>query len=296
MKNLDNILNDKKLKIDESLNGYLERGDKFCKPLYQAMHYSVSAGGKRLRPSIVLLVGEILANRNLDSKLLPYASSLEMIHTYSLIHDDLPSMDNDDFRRGVPTLHKKFDESTAILAGDALFSYAIEIFLSEKYFEKEHVYNALSNLIQSVGPDGMVSGQYVDTKIENYIKDIEILKYVHRLKTGALFASAFSIPAVLMNKKRFISDNLEELGMSAGLLFQIVDDILDVTATTEVLGKTAGKDLKQNKLTYVSLFGLKRAKEEAEKEAMNAHALADKLDFDMSLIHNLIDLFAKRIK
>jgi geranylgeranyl diphosphate synthase type II len=260
------------------------------------MLYSVSAGGKRLRPAIMLLVGGDLFNMDKHEGLMQTACSIEMIHTYSLIHDDLPSMDDDDFRRGLPTLHKKYDESVAILAGDALFSLAIETFAKAEGFKDKDKLKGLSFLLENVGTEGMVAGQYVDTKIDNYKRNSLVLKYIHLKKTAAMISASFALPALLSGAKNACFERLAKLGTSAGLLFQIADDIIDVTQSSEVLGKTAGKDLKQNKLTFVSLYGLEKAKRMAVKEAQTARRLSDEINFNTPYIPELIEYFHKRIK
>ncbi|MDD3803447.1 MAG: polyprenyl synthetase family protein [bacterium] len=286
----------KKREIDKNLKTLLSSKDRFAKPLYEAMNYSVSAGGKRIRPAIMLLVGEDLFSAKRHRGLIQAACAVEMIHTYSLIHDDLPAMDNDDFRRGIPTLHKRYDEAVAILAGDALFSYALEIFLKAEGFKDKDKINGLSLLLQSVGTRGMVAGQFVDTKIEMYDRSKKTLSYIHLKKTAALISASFSVTGALFGAKQKTIEGLSALGESAGLLFQIVDDIIDVTQTSKTLGKTAGKDVEQNKLTYVSLYGIDRAQKMASKEAAKAYACADKLNFKTNFVKELLAYFHRRIK
>ncbi|MGE3062411.1 MAG: polyprenyl synthetase family protein [bacterium] len=295
-KNLDSLLSSRKSRIDNHLEKILKTKDYFAKNLYEAMHYSVSAGGKRLRPAIMLLIGDDLFAVKNHRGLLTAACSVEMIHTYSLIHDDLPAMDNDDFRRGLPTLHKKYDEATAILAGDALFSLAIETFLNADNFKKENLLKGISELMSAIGTGGMVAGQFVDTKASLFERNFDTLKYIHMKKTASLIRASFTLPAILLGKGENTVKKLSKLGAAAGMLFQIVDDIIDVTQTSKVLGKTARKDLKQNKLTYVSLFGLEEAKRMAEKEADKALRASRALDFKSDSVEIMIDYFHKRIK
>ena len=295
-KTLESVLSQKKRDIDNQLKKLLTSRNRYSKPLFEAMNYSVSAGGKRIRPAIMLIVGEELFSAKKHNGLMKAACAVEMIHTYSLIHDDLPAMDNDDFRRGIPTLHKKYDESVAILAGDALFSYAIELFLKSEDFKDKNKINALSMLLESVGTEGMVAGQFVDTKIEMFDRCKKTLDYIHMKKTAALLAASFALPGALFGAKKEVIHNLSLLGASSGLLFQIVDDIIDVTQNSKTLGKTAGKDIEQNKLTYVSLYGLERANDMAKTEADKAYKCAEKLKFKTDHIKNLISYFYKRIK
>lgn len=268
--------------------------NRYEKPLYERMYYSVSAGGKRIRPSIILNVGRSLSGKADASKFMPAACSVEMIHTYSLIHDDLPSMDNDDFRRGRPTLHKKYNESSAILAGDALFSYAIEVFLQSS-FKSGNVLAALDFLLKSVGPEGMVAGQFADTEISLFIRDINTLKYIHRKKTANLLAACFSLPSILMGKSSKATDLYTDIGMSMGLLFQIVDDILDVKSDSKTLGKTAGKDAEQNKLTYTTFYGTEKAMKTARSEAEKIRRKIRSAGKDSGYLEDLLDYFITRI-
>lgn len=275
--------------IDKSLYSYFRRKDKYYSDLYKCMKYPLEAGGKRLRPAIMLFLWDIMKGKG---SIMPAACAVEMVHTYSLIHDDLPSMDNDDFRRGKPTLHKLYDEATAILAGDALFSYALEVFLMTEA-APARLNRAMSFFLNSIGPEGMVLGQFIDTKIENYPRSKGTLDFIHKNKTGALIAASFTIPAILAGVKN--TDKFTELGFSAGLLFQIVDDILDVKSDSKTLGKTTGKDVSQNKLTYITMHGYEKAVKNAEKEMQKAHALADSMHYDMEIIHSMIDYFYKRV-
>jgi len=295
-KNLNIILSEKKREIDKSLKKLLVSKNKFCIPLFEAMNHSISAGGKRIRPAVILIIGEDLFKMKNHQGLLQVACSVEMIHTYSLIHDDLPAMDNDDFRRGVPTLHKKYNEAVAILAGDAFFSFAMETFLKAENFKDKDKIKGLSILLDSVGTNGMVAGQFVDTKINLFEKNAETLKYIHLKKTASLLSASFALPAALFGANDNMIENFTNLGISAGLLFQIVDDIIDVTQSSKTLGKTAGKDIKQNKLTYVSLYGLDKAKKMALKEAETAYEYADKINFNTTYIKDIIKYFYERIK
>ncbi len=236
-----------------------------------AMRYSLLAGGKRVRPVLALATARALGAD--PERFLPVACAIELIHTYSLIHDDLPAMDDDELRRGQPTSHVKFGEDVAILAGDGLFAEAVRLFC-EQPGDPARVLASLRELSAATGADGMVGGQYVD--VQGREDDAEGLRALHTLKTGRLIAAAVGVVLILegLSEPETMSYRLfaDELGM----LFQIVDDILDVTESDEQLGKPHGSDERHGKLTYVSLFGLDRARElAAESHAKATAALAE---------------------
>ena len=235
------------------------------------MRYSLLAGGKRVRPVLALATARALGAD--PARYLPVAAAVELIHTYSLIHDDLPAMDDDELRRGLPTSHVRFGEDVAILAGDGLFAEAIRIFC-EQPGEPAHVLAALGELTAATGVDGMVGGQYVDVAEE--ASDAEALRALHGLKTGRLIAAAVGIVLVLEGLAEPETMPYRRFAGELGVLFQIVDDILDVTGSDEQLGKPHGSDQRHGKLTYVSLFGLERARElAAESHAKATAALAE---------------------
>ncbi len=223
--------------------------------LINAMKYSLLAGGKRLRPVIMLMVADVLKVDRL--KVLPFCLAIEYIHTYSLIHDDLPAMDNDDLRRGKPTNHVVFGEDIAILAGDALLNKAFEVVFNS--IDGKEGASAGKILAEYAGAFGMVGGQAYDIKNTEYPQNIETLEKIHYNKTGKLITASTLISSCFANNLYF--DNLKEFGENLGLLFQITDDLLDYTSTAEVMGKNVNKDLDKNKLTYVTLLGEKKAKE-----------------------------------
>jgi polyprenyl synthetase len=245
--------------VDSELKKYLS--PKYPEHIYEAMSYSVFAGGKRLRPVLLLSACEAVGGDINDA--LPFACALEMIHTYSLIHDDLPAMDNDDFRRGKPTCHKQFDEATAILAGDCLLNYAYEIMISNvfKNFEKKYA-KAAKIIAQYSGTQGMLVGQVVDVESENKKIANKTLMYIHDNKTGGLIKAALMAGAIIGGADEDQISSFEKIGYNMGMAFQIKDDILDVTSTQEVLGKPILSDEKNNKVTYVTLYGLKTAEED----------------------------------
>ncbi|MGN1319357.1 MAG: polyprenyl synthetase family protein [Lachnospirales bacterium] len=245
--------------VNEELKKYLTC--QYPERLYEAMGYSVFAGGKRLRPVLMLAACEAVGGNIKEA--LPFACAIEMIHTYSLIHDDLPAMDNDDYRRGKLTCHKQFDEATAILAGDCLLNYAFEIMTETVYkkFEKKYA-RAAEIIAQYSGTKGMIVGQVVDIESENKKIDDKTLMYIHDNKTGGLIKAALMAGAIIGGANDDQISSFEKIGYNMGMAFQIKDDILDVTSTQEVLGKPVFSDEKNNKITYVSLYGLKTAQED----------------------------------
>jgi geranylgeranyl diphosphate synthase, type II len=238
--------------------------------LEEAMRYSLLAGGKRVRPVLALATARALGAD--PERFLPVASAIELIHTYSLIHDDLPAMDDDELRRGLPTSHVKFGEDVAILAGDGLFAEAVRLFCEQRG-EPARVLAALRELTGATGVDGMVGGQYVD--VVGAEDDAEGLRALHALKTGRLIAASVGVVLILEGLGEPETIPYRRFAGELGVLFQIVDDILDVTESDEQLGKPHGSDERHGKLTYVSLFGLDRARElAAESHAKATAALA----------------------
>ena len=235
--------------------------------LIDAMRHSLLAGGKRIRPVLALATCETLGRRAED--LLPSAAAIELVHTYSLIHDDLPAMDDDDLRRGRPTCHKLFGEDTAILAGDALFAEAVQLVAEHQPGSAETRVGILREISRATGVAGMVGGQYLDLK-DAGLESAEALRRVHALKTGRLMSCAVHCALVLARPAPDIDAALRRFARELGLLFQIVDDILDVEGSEADLGKAVGADARQGKITYVSVHGL----EEARRFAAEAHARA----------------------
>lgn len=254
----------KKIKlIEEGLYGYMEIPDIPQRLVYEAMSYSVRAGGKRLRPMLVLECGKMCGGEDTGA-LMPFACAVEMIHTYSLIHDDLPAMDNDDYRRGRLTCHKVFGEAEAILAGDALLNLAFETALAAENVETDKKLEALKILAGAAGAGGMIGGQTVDLMSEGKKISFEELKYIHKLKTGALIGAACEMGAVLAGAEPKEREIIKSYAEYLGIAFQITDDILDVTADEAELGKPVGSDEKNQKSTYVTVFGLDKAREYAK--------------------------------
>lgn len=246
-------------KIEENLETYLPCFENRQKKIYESMRYSLNAGGKRVRPILMMAVFEIFRSDDEDS-IMPFACALEMIHTYSLIHDDLPAMDDDDYRRGKLTNHKVYGEAMAILAGDALLNKAVEIVLQNRSLtglSPEVILRCLEILMASSGTEGMIGGQVVDMFVEE--RSLEYLEYMHRLKTGAIIRAACQIGATAGGASEEETYKITQYSDYLGLAFQIKDDILDVTAQESDLGKPTGSDEKNDKLTYVTLLGLKES-------------------------------------
>jgi geranylgeranyl diphosphate synthase type II len=233
--------------------------------IYEAMRYSLMAGGKRLRPILCLATCELVGGDL--AMAIPTACALEMIHTMSLIHDDLPAMDNDDYRRGKLTNHKVYGEDIAILAGDGLLAYAFEFIATQtRQVPAERILQVVARLGRAVGAAGLVGGQVVDLECEGRCDvTLETLNFIHRHKTGALLESSVVCGAILAGAADAEVQRLSRYAQNIGLAFQIVDDVLDITATQEELGKTAGKDLQAQKATYPSLWGIEESKHQANQ-------------------------------
>ena len=245
--------------LDESIA--IARPEK----IYEAMRYSLLAGGKRLRPILCLATCELMGGT--EAMAMPTACALEMIHTMSLIHDDLPAMDNDDFRRGKPTNHKVYGEDIAILAGDGLLAYAFEFVATQtKNVKPENIIRVVASLGKTVGAAGLVGGQVLDLESEGKL-DItaETLSFIHTHKTGALLEASVVTGAIIADADSNDIARLSQYARNIGLAFQIIDDILDITATDEQLGKTAGKDLQAQKATYPSIWGLEKSRLKAQE-------------------------------
>jgi geranylgeranyl diphosphate synthase type II len=253
-------LEDRQNIVEEALYRYLPE-DGIPAEIYKAVRYSVFNGGKRIRPILCLAAAEAVGGDLVPA--MPVACALELIHTYSLIHDDLPSMDNDDFRRGKPTCHKVFGENIAILAGDALLTEAFSLLSrAEKVmFSAERRLAIIQEIADAAGIGGMVGGQALDVISEKSGADQKILQEIHRRKTGALIAAAVKSGAMIFNAGKDKLQSLTEYGMNVGQAFQIADDILNVEGDSELMGKGTGSDAALNKVTYPSMFGMETAKE-----------------------------------
>jgi geranylgeranyl diphosphate synthase type II len=256
--------------VDAALDRLLPRATTRPKTIHEAMRYSIFAGGKRLRPVICLAAAEAVGGKT--GPALPLACAVECIHTYSLIHDDLPAMDNDDFRRGKPTSHKVYGEGIAILAGDALLTIAFEMVAGAKAAPHYPAAALVRELAHASGSQALVAGQVADLEGEGRKLKLSDLQYIHENKTAALIASSIRLGAMSANATPKQLAGLTDFGRSLGHAFQVIDDILDVTQTTEKLGKSAGKDIAAQKATYPSLLGLDQAKKEADRLTRRAHA------------------------
>ena len=267
MVDIEEYLKREKERVDTALESYLPLETEFPPTIHRAMRYSVFAGGKRVRPILVLASAE--AVKGSKEKVLPVACALELIHTYSLIHDDLPAMDNDDMRRGKPTNHKVFGDAVAILAGDALLTLAFEILSTKIPFEGEGevkvVLRVIHEISRAAGSMGMVGGQVVDIESQGKSIDFPLLEYMHIHKTGVLILSSIRAGAILCMAGRREMDALTRYGEALGLAFQIADDILDVEGVSEAMGKRRGGDIAQEKVTYPSILGLDESKKRAEE-------------------------------
>ena len=260
--------------------------------LKASMHYSLQAGGKRIRPMLLLAVMHEQGAAHPDA--LKVASAIEMIHTYSLIHDDLPSMDNDDLRRGMPTNHKVFGEAVAILAGDALLTYSFGILARLEDVTAEDKVRLIDLLSTAAGAEGMVGGQVLDIEGEEKQLSLEELEQVHLLKTGALLTYSIISGAILAGASSEQLVALSTFGRHLGLAFQIQDDILDVTGTSEELGKTAGKDETSDKSTYPGILTLPKAKEKLDFHAQQALQAIASLPGEQLLLKELTELIVER--
>ncbi len=274
--------------FEEYLRGLRFTDERRLEGLEEAMRYSMLAGGKRVRPTLCMEVAWVFGSE--PSRVLPSAAAIELIHTYSLIHDDLPAMDDDDFRRGRPTAHKKFGEAMAILAGDAFFGEALTLITVHQEGSCEQVLEVVRELASSTGVNGMVGGQVIDMDHTGVggEADPETLHMIHRYKTGALIKSSARIGAILAGADESGQAAVSEYAMELGLCFQIVDDVLNATSTREALGKSAGSDAEQGKATFVGVYGLEGAKREADESAEKAIRALATVEGDTSGLQELV--------
>ena len=267
-KNIDSLLSEKKLIVNNRLRKLLEEQTQIKADLRKAISYTLEAPGKRIRAALLFLCCDLVCGKiNYNAEI--SASAIEMVHTYSLVHDDLPAMDDDDLRRGRDTCHKVFDEATAILTGDALLTLAFEV-LAKHVKPPALAIKLIKELSQAAGPSGLIAGQMADLKAENTDAGKELIEYIHTNKTAKMFGCACASGAVcgLANEKQY--QLLCEYGLKIGLGFQIADDVLDVSSTSQQLGKTAGKDITAAKATYPSVFGLEKSRQIAKTLADEA--------------------------
>lgn len=253
--------------------------------LYRAAKYSLMAGGKRLRPILAIATAESFGCES--QKTLNAACALELIHTYSLIHDDLPCMDDDDLRRGKPTLHKVYPEAHAILAGDYLLTFAFEVIATDPGLTDSQKVKLITTLSQNAGGQGMIGGQVMDIEAEDREVKVEELQCIHRNKTGAMITASVIFGGIIAGVNEQQLETLKLYGEDIGLAFQIIDDVLDVTQPEEVLGKTAGSDIANNKSTYVSLMGLEQAHATAHSLLSSAQERLGILPLKSSILQDL---------
>jgi len=290
--NLKAYLKSRQKKIDRALDRYLPKENTRPPTIHKAMRYSLFAGGKRLRPILCLAAAETCGGK--IDKALPLACALECIHTYSLVHDDLPSMDNDDFRRGRATCHKVFGDGVAVLAGDALLTIAFEIVSRAKFSPRYNISILLREIAVAAGSQKLIAGQVADLEAEGRKIDMVGLRYIHENKTAAILTTSVRLGAMSANANPKQLAAITKFGRSLGLAFQIIDDILDVTQTSEKLGKSAGKDIAAKKATYPAVIGLEKSRFEAKRLTRQAHNALSIFGKKAEALHALANYLLKR--
>ena len=284
--------------IEELLKKYLPKEEGWQKNVIEAMNYSVTAGGKRLRPMLMQETYKLFGGEGTEIE--PFMAAMEMIHTYSLVHDDLPAMDNDEYRRGRKTTHVVYGEAMAILAGDGLLNFAFETALKvfETDADKTRAARALAVLAKKAGIYGMIGGQTADIEAENLGSKVtqEHLLFIHEHKTAALIQASMMIGAILAGASDSQIEVVEKAAYDIGVAFQIQDDILDVTSTLETLGKPVGSDEKNHKTTYVTLKGIETASREQKEMSAHAICLLQSLELENDFLMELIRSLITRIK
>jgi len=279
--------------VDEALNRWVPPEDENPATIHRAMRYSLFAGGKRIRPLLAIAAANAVADAPLGIE--SAACALELIHTYSLIHDDLPALDNDDLRRGRPTCHKVFGDAMAILAGDALLTLAFEVLSKLDCIDAERRITLVRELATASGTvGGMIGGQVKDLEGEGQFPTAHLLDSIHRAKTGALLRASVRMGAIYAGAAPHQLDALTRFGEHIGLAFQIVDDVLDVEQPSEALGKTAGKDAQQKKITFPAVYGIERSRQMAEEERLAAHLALQPFDDRAERLRELADLIVHR--
>ena len=283
------------VELQQRVDGYLD-GLRFAREsstagLEEAMRYSLLAGGKRIRPVLSLATAEAVGAD--PDGVMPLAAAIELIHTYSLIHDDLPAMDDDELRRGQPTCHVRFGEDVAILAGDGLFAEAMRLVLTRQEGEPAHVLAALQEVVDAAGVSGMVGGQFMDVA-ETAAPDAEGIRHLHELKTGRLIGASVACVLLVTGADEPATISYRRFASELGVLFQIVDDILDVTGDEESLGKPQGSDERHGKRTYVSAFGLEKARELAAESHRQARAALDRTGGRTARLEQITDYILTR--
>jgi geranylgeranyl diphosphate synthase type II len=291
--NLKSYLRSRQKEVDRALDRYLPKANTKPATLHKAMRYSLFAGGKRLRPILCLASAEACGGKITDA--ISSACALECIHTYSLVHDDLPSMDNDDFRRGRPTCHKAFGEGIAVLAGDALLTIAFEIVSHAKPRSRYDMSMLLREIAVAAGSQKLIAGQVADLEAEGKNVKRRELQFIHENKTAAILRSSVRLGAMSANVDAEKLSAITQFGQRLGLAFQVIDDILDVTQTSEILGKSAGKDVAARKATYPAVIGLEKSRVEAKRLTREAHnALLIFSNRDAEALHALANYLLER--
>lgn len=292
--NIKNYLKSKKDEIDKYLESIMPSENKYPSEFHKAMSYTLFAGGKRIRPILCIAAYSIFKKDY--KKCFPYAAALEIIHTYSLIHDDLPAMDNDTVRRGKPSNHIVFGEAKAILAADALLTFAFETMSGVSNIKPKVVQKAIHNISKASGYSGIVGGQFVDIDKEGQNEDIDIptLEYIHTHKTGELLKASVTTGAILADATDEEYKHINNFGKWLGLTFQIIDDILDEIGDENKLGKKIGQDSINNKFTYPAIYGIKKSKEIAKKYTKKSISFLEQIDKDTSILENISNFLLKR--
>jgi len=287
------FLSSRRTLIDSELDRLIPKETDEPAPVHAAIRWSVFAGGKRFRPALLLAIGQTFGAP--VAALLRPACALEMIHTYSLIHDDLPAMDNDDLRRGQLTCHIKFGEATAILAGDALQALAFQTIAEDELLRPDLRVRLIAEISRAAGtPEGMVAGQAHDLAAESTDVSSSELKLIHQLKTGALIRAAARCGAIIAGANATELEAVTEYATNLGLLFQITDDLLDVTSTAEELGKTPGKDARARKATYPALYGLEATRAQLEVVHNHVCRALERIERQTNLLQSIADLILQR--
>ena len=292
--NLQQFLATRTKTVNAALDKFLPSEKTRPATIHKAMRYSLFAGGKRMRPALCLAAAAACGGREADA--LPLACAVECIHTYSLIHDDLPAMDNDDFRRGKPTNHKVFGEGIAVLAGDALLTQAFEIAAQAKGWPRYPHRDLILEIAKAAGSLQLVAGQVADLEGEGKKLSVDELRYIHERKTSALLCCAVRLGGMSANCTTAQLKALTDFGYHVGLAFQVIDDILDVTQTSEQLGKTAGKDTQAQKATYPAIVGLEKSRKIAERLTAKAFAALKAFKGKAVALESLAEFLLKRDK
>lgn len=292
--NFKNVLKEKVTYVENLLRDYMPKEEGYQKTIIESMNYSLKAGGKRLRPILTLEACKIVGGNEKDA--IPFAMAIEMIHTYSLIHDDLPALDNDDLRRGRPTNHKIYGDAMAILAGDGLLNYAFEVMLSNSIGKEnpDKYLRAINEIASSSGIYGMIGGQVVDVESENKQIEKDKLDFIHLNKTAAIMVGCMRAGAIIGDATEEQLQEITTYAKNIGLSFQIVDDILDIVGDEAKLGKHVGSDIENHKSTYPSLLGLEESKKIANNLINEAKYSIEKLNDDREFLNGLAEYIIDR--